>query len=114
MSKKKSDKHGFIYSTDPNFQFQSAENESARTLPPQQQKLRVMLEKRGGKPTTVIFGFVGAEDDLQALGKSLKNHCGSGGSVKDNEVLVQGDQREKVIAYLLKNGYSQTKKAGGG
>jgi translation initiation factor 1 len=114
MSKKKSDKNGFIYSTDPNFQFQSEESESAQTLPPQQQKLRVMLEKRGGKPTTVVFGFVGSDDDLQALGKSLKNHCGTGGSVKDKEALVQGDQREKVIGYLLKNGYTQTKKAGGG
>jgi translation initiation factor 1 len=115
MSKKnKSDKNGFVYSTDPNFQYQPEGNESAATLPPQQQKLRVMLEKRGGKPTTVVFGFIGTDEDLQALGKSLKNHCGTGGSVKEGEALVQGDQREKVIGYLLKNGYTQTKKAGGG
>ncbi|RYZ24348.1 MAG: translation initiation factor [Chitinophagaceae bacterium] len=114
MSKKnKPDKGGFVYSTDPNFQYQPEENEAAETLPPQQQKLRVMLEKRGGKPTTVVFGFVGKDADLEALGKSLKNHCGTGGSVKDGEMLVQGDQREKVIGYLLKQGYAGTKKAGG-
>lgn len=113
MSKKKSDKNGFVYSTDPNFSFQPEEGGEAATLPPQQQKLRVLLEKRGGKPTTVVYGFAGSATDLEALGKALKNHCGTGGSVKDGEVLVQGDQREKVLAFLLKSGYSGTKKSGG-
>ncbi|GAA4322068.1 translation initiation factor [Flaviaesturariibacter amylovorans] len=113
MSKKKSDKNGFVYSTDPNFQFQPEEGGAQQTLPPQQQKLRVMLEKRGGKPTTVVFGFVGADEDLQELGKKLKGFCGTGGSIKDGEAMIQGDQREKVMGWLLKNGYSGTKKAGG-
>ena len=113
MSKKKSDRNGFVFSTDPNFSFQPEGGDAPATLPPQQQKLRVMLEKRGGKPTTVVFGFVGADADLEALGKSLKSHCGTGGSVKDGEAMIQGDQREKVIAWLLKAGYTGTKKAGG-
>ncbi|WP_460572030.1 translation initiation factor [Flaviaesturariibacter terrae] len=113
MSKKKSDKNGFVYSTDPNFQYAPDETGAAETLPPARQKLRVLLEKRGGKPTTVVFGFVGQPADLEELGKKLKGFCGTGGSVKDGEVLVQGDQREKVIGWLLKNGYSGTKKAGG-
>ncbi|RYY90586.1 MAG: translation initiation factor [Chitinophagaceae bacterium] len=113
MSKKKPDKSGFVYSTDPNFQYQPEEGEAAETLPPAKQKLRVLLEKRGGKPTTVVYGFTGTESDLEVLGKTLKSYCGTGGSVKDGEILVQGDQREKLIAYLLKNGYSGTKKSGG-
>ncbi|RYY66740.1 MAG: translation initiation factor [Chitinophagaceae bacterium] len=114
MSKKKPDKSGFVYSTDPNFQFQPEDGGAAETLPPAKQKLRVMLEKRGGKPTTVVFGFVGTPADLEELGKKLKGFCGTGGSVKDGEALVQGDQREKVIGWLLKNGYTGTKKSGGG
>lgn len=113
MSKKKPDKSGFVYSTDPNFQYSAEDGASEETLPAVKQKLRVLLEKRGGKPTTVVYGFVGAAEDLEALGKTLKSHCGTGGSVKDGEVLVQGDQREKLLAYLLKNGYSGTKKSGG-
>ncbi|RYY97598.1 MAG: translation initiation factor [Chitinophagaceae bacterium] len=113
MSKKKSDKNGFVYSTDPNFSFQPDEGPAQATLPPQQQKLRVLLEKRGGKPTTVVFGFAGTDADLQELGKKLKAFCGTGGSVKDGEALIQGDQREKIMGWLLKNGYSGTKKAGG-
>ncbi|RYY40177.1 MAG: translation initiation factor [Chitinophagaceae bacterium] len=113
MSKKKSDKNGFVYSTDPNFQYSADDGGDAETLPPAKQKLRVLLEKRGGKPTTVVYGFAGAAHDLEALGKTLKSHCGTGGSVKEGEVLVQGDQREKILAFLLKNGYSGTKKSGG-
>ncbi|RYD90903.1 MAG: translation initiation factor [Sphingobacteriales bacterium] len=113
MSKKKPDKSGFVYSTDPNFQYQSEEAGEQATLPPAQQKLRVMLEKRGGKPTTVVFGFVGTSGDLEDLGKKLKGFCGTGGSVKAGEALIQGDQREKVIGWLLKNGYTGTKKSGG-
>ena len=115
MSKKnKSDKHGFVYSTDPSFRFEEEAGESSETAEPKQQKLRVWLETkhRGGKAVTLVTGFVGKDDDLQALGKSLKNYCGTGGSAKDGEIIIQGDQREKVLQWLLKAGYTQTKKAG--
>lgn len=113
MSKKnKSDKHGFVYSTDPNFSFQHEEEQTAETLPPQQQKLKVRLDtkQRGGKTVTLVEGFVGTDEDLQTLGKSLKNYCGTGGGAKDGEIIVQGDQREKVLQWLLKSGYKNTKK----
>lgn len=113
MSKKnKSNKHGFVYSTDPNFRFEPEENEAQETLPPQQQKLKVRLETkhRGGKAVTLIEGFAGREEDLENLGKGLKNFCGTGGSVKDGEIIIQGDQREKVMQWLLKNEYKYSKK----
>lgn len=113
MSKKNnSDKHGFVYSTDPNFQFEKEDGPAAETLPPGQQKLKVRLDKkqRGGKTVTLVEGFTGTDEDLQILGKALKNFCGTGGSAKENEIIVQGDQREKVLQWLLKNGYKNTKK----
>lgn len=104
-----------VYSTDPEFNYHSSPDEEADTLPPQQQRLRVMLDKknRGGKQVTLIEGFIGTAQDLEALGKTLKNLCGSGGSAKDGEILVQGDHRDKILKHLLEKGYSQTKKAGG-
>lgn len=113
MSKKnKPDSRGFVYSTDPNFRFEE-ENANQETLPAAEQKLRVRLETkhRGGKTVTLVMGFSGKEEDLEDLGKKLKNFCGTGGSAKDGEIIVQGDQREKVIQWLLKNGYKQSKKA---
>lgn len=82
------------------------------TLPPEQQRLRIKLETkhRGGKTVTLITGFTGTEDDLGKLGKALKNFCGTGGSAKDTEVVIQGDQRDKVLQWLLKNGYNDSKK----
>lgn len=115
MSKKnKSDKLGFVYSTDPNFQFQHEDGPAAETLPPQQQKLKIKLETkhRGGKVVTLVEGFVGTDDDLQTVGKALKNFCGTGGSAKDNEIIVQGDQRDKVLQWLQKNGYKNAKRIG--
>lgn len=111
--KNKPDARGFVYSTDPSFRFEE-ENTSNESLKPAQQKLRVILETkhRAGKAATVIYGFVGKEEELENIGKQLKNYCGSGGSVKDGEIIVQGDQREKVIQWLLKNGYSGTKRVG--
>lgn len=115
MNKKnKSDKHGFVYSTDPNFQFQHEGEHAAETLSPQQQKLKVRLDtkQRGGKAVTLVEGFIGTDDDLQTLGKSLKNFCGTGGSAKNGEIIVQGDQREKVVQWLQKNEYKNAKRIG--
>jgi translation initiation factor 1 len=113
MSKKnKSDKHGFVYSTDPDFKFESEEEQTAETLPAKQQKLRVRLDTkhRGGKTVTLIEGFAGKEEDLEDLGKKLKNYCGTGGAAKDREIIIQGDQRDKVLQWLQKNGYSNAKR----
>ena len=113
MSKKnKSDKNGFVYSTDPNFGFQHEEEKAAETLPSQQQKFKIRLDTkhRGGKAVTLVEGFIGTDEDLQTLGKALKNFCGTGGSAKDNEIIIQGDQRDKVLQWLLKNGYKNSKK----
>lgn len=114
MSKKNTpDKNGFVYSTNPNFKFE--EEESIETIAPPQQKLRIWLEtkQRGGKAASVITGFMGTNDALEDLSKKLKSFCGTGGSAKDGEIIIQGDQREKILQWLLKNGYTQTKKAGG-
>ena len=112
MSKKnKPDIRGFVYSTDPNFSFEE-EQSNAVTLPPAQQKLKIRLDSkhRAGKAVTLVEGFVGKEEDLQELGKKLKSFCGTGGSAKEGEIIVQGDQREKVMQWLVKNGYKLSKK----
>ena len=104
------DRLGMVYSTNPDFVFESEEEECA-TLPPQQQKLRVRIEKngRGGKIVTIVAGFVGSDADLRELARLLKTKCGVGGSQKEGEILVQGDFKEKVIQILKSEGYSQTK-----
>ena len=101
-----------MYSTDPNFRFEPEEQHEVETLPAGQQLLRVKLDtkQRAGKAVTLVTGFAGHPDDLETLGKQLKNFCGTGGSVKDGEAIIQGDQREKVLQWLLKNGYAKTKK----
>jgi len=112
MSKKnKADSRGFVYSTDQNFKFE-AEKESVETLSPSQQKLRIRLDTkhRAGKAVTLIEGFVGTNEDLEELGKKLKNYCGTGGSVKDGEIILQGDHRDKVLQWLLRQEYKTTKK----
>jgi translation initiation factor 1 len=112
MSKKnKPDTRGFVYSTDPNFKFEEEQN-SNETLLPAQQKLKVRLDTRhrAGKAVTLVEGFIGKEEGLEDLGKKLKSFCGTGGSAKDGEIIVQGDQREKVMQWLLKNGYKNVKK----
>ena len=110
--KNKSDRHGFVYSTDPDFRFDEEKQPASETLLPKQQKLKVRLDTkhRGGKAVTLVEGFTGKQEDLEVLGKQLKNYCGTGGAVKDGQVIVQGDQREKVLQWLQKNGYSNTKK----
>lgn len=111
MSKNK--REGIVYSTNPNFVFNDEVSES-KTLPAAQQNLRVMLDKkqRGGKKVTLVTGYVGSQDALNELGKLLKTSCGVGGSVKDGEIIIQGDFRERVLGILIQKGY-KAKQAGG-
>ena len=105
------DRLGMVYSTNPNFQFETNEEEEIATLLKNQQRLRVRIEKngRGGKTVTIIAGFVGADADFKELGKWLKGRLGVGGSAKDGEILVQGDFKQRVIDLLKADGYTQTK-----
>ena len=104
---------GVVYSTSSDFEFNYKQDEQATTLPPQQQNLRVSLDKsmRAGKQVTLVTGFVGTSDDLEQLGKLLKSKCGVGGSVKNGEVIIQGDHRDKIVSILQKEGY-KAKRAG--
>jgi translation initiation factor 1 len=110
---KKNKAIGIVYSTNPNFNYQNEIANEPETLQNNKQDLRVWLDgkSRGGKVVTLIKGFIGKDSDLLELTKKLKNHCGTGGSAKDGEIIIQGDQREKIMAFLLKNNY-KAKKAG--
>jgi len=114
MTKKnKSDKRGFVYSTDPNFSFEEEINNTETLVPAQQQlKIRLDTKHRAGKAVTLVEGFIGKNEDLEDLGKKLKSFCGTGGSAKDGEIIVQGDQRDKVLQWLIKNGFKNVKKSG--
>jgi translation initiation factor 1 len=113
--KNKKQREGVVYSTNPEFNYAFAENtEGVEDLPKGEQKLRIHLERlKGNKEATVIRGFIGTNETLEALGKLLKTKCGGGGSVKDGEILVQGNHRDKVLQVLVSEGFTQTKKAGG-
>lgn len=112
MSKKKNKIH-VVYSTNPDFSFDYEEDETQETLAPEEQNLRIHLDRlKGGKVATVIRDFIGSEDDLKELGKYLKSKCGVGGTVKNNEIIIQGDHRNKVLELLIEKKY-QAKKAGG-
>ena len=109
--KNKPDTRGFVYSTDPSFKFEE-EGRDYTTIEPALQKLKIRLDTKGraGKAVTLVEGFSGTDDDLEALGKKLKSFCGTGGSAKDGEIIVQGDQKEKVLKWLLANGYKLSRK----
>lgn len=107
MSKNKN-KVGVVYSTNPDYQYQyEGDDEIRDTLPPQQQKLHVRMERsgRGGKTVTVVDNFVGRDDDLNALSKTLKVKCGVGGTIKEGQIIIQGDFRERIVALLRELGY---------
>ena len=104
---------GMVYSTDPNFKPEQEQKQELDTLLPAQQKIKVRLDTkhRAGKAVTLIEGFIGTTVDKEELGKKLKTFCGTGGSVKEGEIIVQGDNRDKVVVWLQKNGFSSVKKA---
>jgi translation initiation factor 1 len=102
----KKEKDGIVYSTNSNHKYDVTPHQGA-TVPPAQQNLKVLLDKknRGGKSVTLVTGFTGKEDDLEKLGRELKSKCGVGGAVKDGEILIQGDHRERVVQLLTKMGF---------
>ena len=99
-----------VYSTNPDY-IQPNEEAAKETLAPAEQMLRVILETkhRAGKTVTIVYGFEGANADLEALGKALKNFCGTGGAVKEGELIIQGDHRQKVFQYLKQKGFARAK-----
>lgn len=114
MSKKKKNGGGLVYSTNPDFKPVNEDMEKQVTLPPPQQDLRVMLDKkqRAGKSVTLITGFIGTHDDINELAKFLKTKCGVGGTAKAGDIIIQGDFREKILVLLHEKGY-KAKKSGG-
>lgn len=113
MSKKKLQSFsGLVYSTDPDFKLPEDDDIAQETIELSQQKLKIRLDTkhRAGKAVTLIEGFIGTTTDMEELGKKLKSFCGTGGSVKDGEIIVQGDNREKILQWLQKNGYKSSKK----
>ena len=116
MSKKnKNRQSGIVYSTNPDFEFSSDNSEDTSDIPAQEQNLKVFLDRkqRAGKEVTLVSGFQGSEETLKDLGKFLKSKCGVGGTVKDGEIILQGNHRDKVLQLLIEKGYKNTKKSGG-
>lgn len=105
------DRLNVVYSTNPDFKYETEEDSEEDTLPKEKQLLRISLDKRNrkGKAVTLITGFIGNTEDLEDLGKLLKTKCGVGGSAKDGEIIVQGDLRQKVLELLHKEGYAKAR-----
>lgn len=105
--KKSNKKRNIIYSTNPDFEFEYNDEQEEEIIPNQRQNLKIFKDRknRGGKTVTIISGFIGSSDDLKSLGRELKTLCGSGGSVKNGEILLQGDFIKKVSEFLNKNNY---------
>lgn len=113
MSNKNKNRDGVVYSTDSSYNYKLNEGAAESTLPNKQQQLKIYLDRKGGgKLVSRVSGFVGADSDLEKLGSLLKKYCGGGGSVKDGEILIQGDHRDKILKWLTDNHYA-CKKAGG-
>lgn len=114
MSKNKKIPVGIVYSTNQEFEYSFDNEEVAETLAPEKQKLKIQLDKksRAGKQVTLIMGFIGNDADVENLSKKLKNLCGCGGSVKDGEILIQGDVRDKVLTWLIAQSYKAVKVGG--
>jgi len=113
MSKKDKKRINIVYSTNPDFKFEQEEESDQSAMPVNQQQLKVYLDRLGGgKLLSRVTGFTGKTGDIEALGKLLKQKCGVGGTVKDREILIQGEHRDKIIGLLIKEGY-KAKKAGG-
>jgi translation initiation factor 1 len=114
MSNGWKDRLGVVFSTNRDFNYENEGKDEQQTLPPQQQNIKVQLDrkKRNGKNVTLITGFIGSEDDLKSMGKMLKTKCGVGGTVKDGEILIQGDFCNKIIEILKTEGY-KVKRVGG-
>ena len=104
---------GVVFSTDPDFKYDTPQEEECQTPEPARQNLRVGIDRRGraGKQVTLVSGFKGSADDLEALGKILKTRCGVGGSAKDGEILIQGDFRDRIVQLLQSMGYVKTKRS---
>ncbi len=116
MSKKnKNRRSGIVYSTNPDFEYSYDDREEKSDIAPSEQRLRIFLDrkKRAGKEVTLITGFQGSDDSLKKLGKYIKSKCGVGGSVKNGEIILQGNHRDKVLQLLIDEGYKNTKKSGG-
>ena len=104
---------GVVFSTNPDFQYETDKESEEITLAPERQNLKIWLDRlKGGRVATVVRGFVGSADDLAELGKELKKSCGVGGTAKDGEIIIQGDHRDRVVEHLTNSGY-RCKKAGG-
>lgn len=114
MSKKNKNRINVVYSTNPDFNYEE-ENDEFETIESHLQQLKVLIDRkqRKGKSVTIISGFIGTDDDLNDLAKTLKSKCGVGGSIKDGEILIQGELKDKVTDLLINLGYSKTKKVGG-